>query len=751
MKILMTTMALDIGGAETHVLELSRGLKSMGHDVTVASNGGVYVDELEACGIKHVKIALHTKAPIEVLRSYFKLKRLIKKESFDIVHAHARIPAFLCGRLHKKLHFRYVTTAHWVFDVNAVWKRIAHWGEKTVAVSEDIKQYLIDNYGVYSDNISVTINGVDMEKFSPETPSEGIAAELGLPAVGRRVVYVSRMDTDRSLAARHLAQIAPRLKERYPDLQLIIVGGGDDFDHVSSLADKANRASGESFVRMTGARTDINSLVSAGDIFVGVSRAALEAMSASKPVIVAGNEGYIGRPEGDMLDIAMATNFCCRGCEASTPERLYTDLCRLLDLPDTELKAIGERNRLIIKENYSAAKMARDCLEVYESLRPFEYKKESDVILSGYYGFGNMGDDSLLLSIAEQLRRLDPEIRIIALTKAPARSQLKYGVRCINRLNIPAIMRAMKHSKLLISGGGSLLQNNTSEKSLNYYIAIMKMAKKAGLPVMVYSNGIGPIYGEGSVAKVKRILEDVDLISLREPSSLDFLRSVGVVSKREIKVSCDPALTVEPIGDGRRTYIEDKLGIALGENKYYALSVRKYENLKTGGSLSTSAFAERIGRAMADIHKKLGLIPVVVSVQNTADLEISRMVCEKFKEICGIDAILACGLSARELTALLSNMEFAIGMRLHMLIYATNACTPAIGIAYDPKITAFLEYSGQDEPLDINDFSAEDISKRAEHTVLRRRELCEKIKARRDELSRLATFDAQCAIELTKK
>ena len=136
MKILMCAMALDIGGAETHVLELSRALCSMGHSVTVASNGGAYVRELEACGIKHVRIPLHTKAPSRVIKSYFALKKLIKKEKFDIVHAHARIPAFVCGLLHPVLHFRFVTTAHWVFDVNALWKRIAYWGEKTVAVSE---------------------------------------------------------------------------------------------------------------------------------------------------------------------------------------------------------------------------------------------------------------------------------------------------------------------------------------------------------------------------------------------------------------------------------------------------------------------------------------------------------------------------------------------------------------------------------------------------------------------------------------
>ena len=95
MKILMTTMSLDIGGAETHILELSRELVQRGIEVAVASNGGVYVPQLEEAGIRHYSVPLNTKNPWAVLTSYFRLRRIIKREKFDVVHAHARIPAFI--------------------------------------------------------------------------------------------------------------------------------------------------------------------------------------------------------------------------------------------------------------------------------------------------------------------------------------------------------------------------------------------------------------------------------------------------------------------------------------------------------------------------------------------------------------------------------------------------------------------------------------------------------------------------------
>ena len=96
MKILMATMGLDIGGAETHIVELAKELKKEGHDVCVAAHGGVYVPELEAAGIRHYPVPMHRRNLRCMLKSYFLLRRIIREERPDIVHAHARIPAFLC-------------------------------------------------------------------------------------------------------------------------------------------------------------------------------------------------------------------------------------------------------------------------------------------------------------------------------------------------------------------------------------------------------------------------------------------------------------------------------------------------------------------------------------------------------------------------------------------------------------------------------------------------------------------------------
>ena len=178
-KVLMVLMGLDIGGAETHVVELSKELHRRGWEVAVVSNGGVYERELTDAGIRCYHAPLHKRNLALMWQSLHILRRVIRAERPDVVHAHARIPGLLCGMLQKEFGFPFVTSAHWVFYVNSTLKKLTNWGERTIAVSDDIKHYLMDNYGVPEEHISITINGIDTEKFSPEVSGEGCCGSLG--------------------------------------------------------------------------------------------------------------------------------------------------------------------------------------------------------------------------------------------------------------------------------------------------------------------------------------------------------------------------------------------------------------------------------------------------------------------------------------------------------------------------------------------------------------------------------------------
>ena len=181
---------------------------------------------------------------LKMLKSYYLLKKIVKKEQIDIVHSHARIPGFICGRLQKKMKFTFVTSAHWVFYTGMGLKYLTNWGQKVIAVSEDIRQYLMDNYHVRSENIFVTINGIDTDKFSPETDAENIRKEFHLKREEPTLVYVSRMDESRAMVARQLIAIAPKLAEKIPGLRMLIVGGGDVFEELLEKSRQVNAGQG---------------------------------------------------------------------------------------------------------------------------------------------------------------------------------------------------------------------------------------------------------------------------------------------------------------------------------------------------------------------------------------------------------------------------------------------------------------------------------------------------------------------------
>ncbi len=368
-NLLMTLMQLDIGGAETHVVELSKELKNRGYNVFIASNGGAYVKELEDAGIKHFNVPLNSKKPKDMLQSRKALKEIIKNEKIDIVHAHTRISAFIIGTLKKSMDFSFVTTAHWVFETGKGLKYLTNWGEKTVAVSEDIKKYLLDNYKMKEEDIFVTINGIDTKKFSPDIDKSEVLKEFGLDDKDNVIVYISRLDEDRSLVSKQLIEAMPKLSKLVENLKVLVVGGGNDYENVLSKAKQVNDELGYEAVILTGPRIDINRLISPAKLFVGVSRSALEAMAEKKPVIIAGNEGYIGLFDEDKLQVGIDTNFCCRGCVESTPERLANDIGTFFGMWDEDVEKISEFGRNLILSDYSVTRMADDTERAYKELK----------------------------------------------------------------------------------------------------------------------------------------------------------------------------------------------------------------------------------------------------------------------------------------------------------------------------------------------------------------------------------------------
>jgi len=732
-KVLMALMGLEIGGAETHVVELSKELHRQGWEVVVVSNGGVYEQELTDAGIRCYHAPLHKRNLALMHRSLRILRRVIREEKPNVVHAHARIPALLCGMLQKEMGFPFVTSAHWVFYVNFVLSRIANWGERTIAVSDDIKQYLIDNYGVPAEHISVTINGIDTEKFSPEVSGEKVLREFGLDASRPVISYVSRMDESRALVARQLVAIAPRLREAIPGVQLLIAGGGDVFDEIKAKAAAANAAAGEPYVVMTGARTDINEIVAAGDLFVGVSRAALEAMAAAKPVIVAGNEGYIGLFAEDKLTLAQSNNFCCRGCEMSDEERLYEDITKsLCKLSPDERAELGRYGREVIKEYYSVSRMARDAEEAYRAV----LTEHTRVVLSGYYGFRNLGDDAILLALRDRLHETVPGATLLALSRRPEETREKCGVAAANRFNPFAVRKAIKSASCFVSGGGSLLQDHTSTRSLLYYAALIRMAKHYGKRIMFYANGIGPVETAQDRKRVRAVSEMADVITLRDEESLSALRDMGVQNP-DIRVTADPVYAM-PGGDRER-------GLALlaersvpTDKPIVGVSVRFASGMETNVA-EFAKFCDALGETAT---------VVFIDMQQGMDGLASAAVREKMQTTA---YEVSAPYAPQTMADMLSCMDVVVSTRLHSMIFAACSGVPVLGVVYDPKVSACAH--ALDMPLagTLDAFDAEAALRALRDVLDNRAAYARRLTARANELRERAKGNEAAFVELLEK
>lgn len=672
MKILMTLMGLEIGGAETHVVELAKELHTQGHTILVASNGGVYESALAELGIRHIKIPMHQRVLGNMLRSLKLLKKLITEEKPDLVHAHARIPAFLCGILHRQMGFPFITSAHGVFEVTPLLRTVTDWGQRTVAVSEDIRSYLMCNYQIPPDRIHSTVNGIDTALFSPGPSDRSLAESLGIrgePVIGT----VGRLDHPQELAAKELIESMPEILRSFPKAQLLVVGSGDQEEVLRKRAAQINGQTGTNTIIMTGPRTDIAQLMRLIDLFVGVSRAALEAMSEEKATILAGGQGYIGLFTADVLALARKSNFCGRGCPQINREVLLADLLSALKMDPEQRQELGRFGRMVVQEEYSVAKMTKDYLQAYEALlHPTPVIRAA---ISGYYGFDNLGDDAILHAISGQLSGLQKPVRLTVLSKQPQNTIRQYGLLAVPRFSPIKLYRTLKHSDLLISGGGSLLQNKTSTRSLMYYLSVIRLAKWLKKPVFLYANGIGPLIGESNRRKVKRCIDQCDFVTLRDTESLDELRALGV-TRGDIPVTGDPAFTLKP-AEGRRTQLR-ALGIP-DDASVVGISVRNIPD--------ATGFPEQFAALCDRLVREQGKTIVFLVMQESADEPVSRRIQSLMRENSYIAKTPG---DPGAMLALIRDMDVLISMRLHTIIFAATVNVPVVGCVYDPKVSAFL-------------------------------------------------------------
>ena len=313
------------------------------------------------------------------------------------------------------------------------------------------------------------------------------------------------------------------------------------------------------------------------------------------------------------------------------------------------------------------------------------------VLLSGYYGYGNAGDEAVLAGLVTGFRASAPaeDLELTALSGNPSETRRAHGIGAADRYRPTALLPAIARCDLFLSGGGSLLQDVTSAHGIFYYLGVVKMAQMLGKKTMFIAQGIGPLNLSRSRKIVAAVANKMDAVTVRDPASAVLLREIGVTHP-PIEVTADPALLLSPSGSPLH------LNGGGGRGASFGVALRPWHGQGEIGAQVADACFQSLSRQK----------PLLLPMQTTSDRPVAEQFAEKWllSEGAPNDAALCSTTDGLPpLLSIIAGCDMMVGMRLHALILAAAAGVPSVALSYDPKVAAFMQASGQgDAVYDLN-------------------------------------------------
>ncbi|PAB58759.1 polysaccharide pyruvyl transferase CsaB [Anaeromicrobium sediminis] len=315
------------------------------------------------------------------------------------------------------------------------------------------------------------------------------------------------------------------------------------------------------------------------------------------------------------------------------------------------------------------------------------------ITISGYYGFNNIGDEAILVSMINSLKKRIDKVQVTVLSANPHMTSEKHGVSAVDRKSLKGVLDAIKDCDLFISGGGSLLQDVTSRRSIIYYLVIMFMSLILRKKILIYSQGIGPISTTSNRIFTKFILNRVEAITVRDEKSKKELIDMGV-SEPPIFVTADPVIGLDKVclDFGEKIIKEEKRN----NNKIIGFAMRGWRD--------NVEFNNKICKVADRIIKELGYEVAFIPFHYGEDIKIMDYIENNMEK----DAIfIRKRYEIHEMLSIIGNFQLLVGVRLHSLIFAAVMNTPIIGISYDPKINSFMESINLDTCGTVKDLDEE--------------------------------------------
>ncbi len=358
------------------------------------------------------------------------------------------------------------------------------------------------------------------------------------------------------------------------------------------------------------------------------------------------------------------------------------------------------------------------------------------ILLSGYFGFDNVGDEAILEAECTQLRKLDPSLELSALIDNKARAE-ELHLKAYKRKSIWQIYKAISECDLLISGGGGLFQDSTGIGSVMYYGAILTMAAILNKPSFIFSQGFGPIRTDLGKFIAQQLLPFANKASFRDEESLQEFKKFA--PRVEAVLTADPAFLLQAESEQKSLEALEKCGVASVKAPIVVVALRSWFELELASK------AEAFNKWLSSFSEEERPHLLVLPLQYWYDEGISR----RFTSLIKYPCTMAPQLNVSEMVSLLAAkpVEMVVAMRLHAIILASSSAKPTLGIAYDPKVSRICQLC-EAPCLPLEKLSVEDLSENLSKTWQHREELGKKIGQNASALRQKALQAFNIALEM---
>ena len=227
MKIMHLINHLNIGGIGSYALNLSAGLIKKGHRLFIASSGGELLGEFNRLGVEPIRVSLNTKNELspKIVLSLIKLYKAVRENKIDILHSHSRTTQVLGCLLQRFTGVKHVFTCHGFFKRRFSRRVFPCWPDKIIAISDQVREHLINDFKLSPQRIDLVYNGIDMDKFSPPSFENRQKAKLKIGLGSGPVVGILARLSDVK-GHRYLIEAMKDILPIYPQARLLIAGEG---------------------------------------------------------------------------------------------------------------------------------------------------------------------------------------------------------------------------------------------------------------------------------------------------------------------------------------------------------------------------------------------------------------------------------------------------------------------------------------------------------------------------------------------